>query len=566
LILQFFLSEILVTLCLRGRKRLSTVNPEIKNIEIQNKMKTKWLILPLLLYSAFGCNQKNEKLITSFGAKADGITNNAVAIQKAIDEISASGGGRLVVPPGNFMTGTIFLKSGVDLHLETGACLLGSDNTKDYTSGGRRALITAADQKKISISGSGIIDGRGQELMLDIFKKLRSGELKQDTLWLVKRPEVGRALVLYFRSCSEVKVSGVTLKDASNWVQDYRECTDVLIDRIKVQSTAYWNNDGLDVTDSKRVRITNCFINASDDGICLKSENPKSACEDIFIDSCTVRSSANGFKLGTSNSGGFRNIKVRNLTVFDTYRSAIALESVDGGFMENIDIQNVVAKNTGNAIFIRRGHRNKTGEVGTLKGVYIANVKAEIPLYKPDQGYPIEGPPDHLRPGEDKMPKRPSHFHIYGHPFLPYNLVPSSIVGIPGYPVQDVKLENIEITYGGKASKEIAMIPLDKITSVPENEAGYPEFSMWGELPSWGFYIRHAEGIQMKNVKINYREDDFRPAFVLDDVKNVEMTDVEIQTSKEIPVLYFNNTSGIILKNLKMPFPEAKGVVYSNQK
>jgi len=529
-------------------------------------MKTKWLILPLLLYSAFGCNQKNEKLITSFGAKADGITNNAVAIQKAIDEISASGGGRLVVPPGNFMTGTIFLKSGVDLHLETGACLLGSDNTKDYTSGGRRALITAADQKKISISGSGIIDGRGQELMLDIFKKLRSGELKQDTLWLVKRPEVGRALVLYFRSCSEVKVSGVTLKDASNWVQDYRECTDVLIDRIKVQSTAYWNNDGLDVTDSKRVRITNCFINASDDGICLKSENPKSACEDIFIDSCTVRSSANGFKLGTSNSGGFRNIKVRNLTVFDTYRSAIALESVDGGFMENIDIQNVVAKNTGNAIFIRRGHRNKTGEVGTLKGVYIANVKAEIPLYKPDQGYPIEGPPDHLRPGEDKMPKRPSHFHIYGHPFLPYNLVPSSIVGIPGYPVQDVKLENIEITYGGKASKEIAMIPLDKITSVPENEAGYPEFSMWGELPSWGFYIRHAEGIQMKNVKINYREDDFRPAFVLDDVKNVEMTDVEIQTSKEIPVLYFNNTSGIILKNLKMPFPEAKGVVYSNQK
>jgi hypothetical protein len=397
--------------------------------------------------------------------------------------------------------------------------------------------------------------------MLDIFKKLRSGELKQDTLWLVKRPEVGRALVLYFRACSEVKVSGVTLKNASNWVQDYRECTDVAIDRIKVQSTAYWNNDGLDVTDSKNVRITNCFINSSDDGICLKSEKKGSSCENIFIDSCTVRSSANGFKLGTANSGGFRNIKVQNLTVFDTYRSAIALESVDGGFLENIDIQNVVAKNTGNAIFIRRGHRNKTGEVGTLKGVYIANVKAEIPLYKPDQGYPIEGPPDHLRPGEDKMPKRPSHFHIYGHPFLPYNLIPSSIVGIPGYPVQDVKLENIEITYGGRASKEIAMIPLDKITSVPENEAGYPEFSMWGELPSWGFYIRHAEGIQMKNVKINYREDDFRPAFVLDDVKKVEMTDVEIQTAKEMPVLYFNNTSGITFKNLKMPFPEAKGVL-----
>ena len=277
-----------------------------------------------MLYAASGFSSEKDKLITSFGAVADGVTNNAVSIQKAIDEASATGGGRVIVPPGLFMTGTLFLKSGVDLHLEQGSCLLGSDKTNDYASG-RKSLITATDQNKISISGTGIIDGQGQELMLDIFKKLRSGELKQDTLWLVKRPEVGRALVLYFRSCSEVKVTGVTLKNASNWVQDYRECTDVVIDRIKVQSTAYWNNDGLDVTDSKHVRITNCFINASDDGICLKSENPKSFCEDIFIDSCTVRSSANGFKLGTANIGGFRNIKVRNLTVFDTYRSAIAL-------------------------------------------------------------------------------------------------------------------------------------------------------------------------------------------------------------------------------------------------
>ena len=523
-------------------------------------MKTNWLILSLLLYAASGFSSEKDKIITSFGAKADGVTNNAASIQKAIDEASAAGGGRVIVPPGLFMTGTLFLKSGVDLHLELGSCLLGSDKTNDYATG-RKSLITANNQNKISISGTGIIDGQGQELMLDIFKKLRSGELKEDTIWLVKRPGVARALVLYFRSCSEVKVTGVTLKNASNWVQDYRECTDVLIDRIKVQSTAYWNNDGLDVTDSKRVKITNCFINASDDGICLKSENPKSFCEDIFIDSCTVRSSANGFKLGTSNIGGFRNIRVRNLTVFDTYRSAIALESVDGGFMENIDIRNVVAKNTGNAIFIRRGHRNTTGKVGTLKGVYIANVKAEIPLYKPDQGYPIEGPPDHLNPGVDKMPKRPSHFHIYGHPFLPYNLVPSSIVGVLGYPVQDVKLENIEITYGGKASKEIAHIPLDDIGTVPENEAGYPEFSMFGELPAWGFYLRHAEGIKMINVKISYREDDFRPAMVMDDVKGVDMDGVAIPAAIEMPVIFLNNTSGVTFKNLKLPVSEEKGVL-----
>ena len=220
----------------------------------------------------------------------------------------------------------------------------------------------------------------------------------------------------------------------------------------------------------------------------------------------------------------------------------------------------MLAKNTGNAIFIRRGHRNKTGPVGTLKGIYIAHVKAEIPLFKPDQGYPIEGPPDHLRPGEDKMPRRPSHFHIYGHPYLPYNLVPSSIVGLPGYPVQDVTLENIEITYGGAANKEIAFIPLSDITAIPENETGYPEFSMFGELPAWGFYLRHAEGIKMNHVTVSYLQEDFRPAFVVDDVKGIELSGVSIPTAKELPILYFNNSSGIVTKNLKMPVSEEKGV------
>ena len=88
-------------------------------------------------------------------------------------------------------------------------------------------------------------------------------------------------------------------------------------------------------------------------------------------------SSANGLKFGTANHGGFRNFKIRNLAIYDTYRSAIALESVDGGFLENIDIQYVDAKNTGNAIFIRLGHRNKTGPVSTIKNVYIAHDRRE---------------------------------------------------------------------------------------------------------------------------------------------------------------------------------------------
>jgi polygalacturonase len=286
----------------------------------------------------------------------------------------------------------------------------------------------------------------------------------------------------------------------------------------------------------------------------------------VYIENCTVRSSANGLKFGTTSAGGFKNVKVRNLTVFDTYRSAIALESVDGGTMEGIDIRDVVGKNTGNAIFIRRGHRNKTGQVGTLRGIYIANVKVEVPLLKPDQGYPLEGPPDHLRPGEDKMPKRPSSFHIYGHPYLPYNLVPASITGVPGYPVQDVTLENIEISYGGRADKSIAHIPLNALPSVPENEAGYPEFSMFGELPSWGFYVRHAEGIRFKNVTLRYVAEDFRPAMIFDDAKAIELSDVAIPTAKEMPVILLNNTKEVKTKNLQLPVEESKGILKSDYK
>jgi hypothetical protein len=163
------------------------------------------------------------------------------------------------------------------------------------------------------------------------------------------------------------------------------------------------------------------------------------------------------------------------------------------------------------------------------------------------------------------MPVRPSHYHIYGHPYLPYNLIPSSIVGIPGYPVQNITLNNIEIIYGGRSSKEIAYIPLQNIGLIPENEAQYPEFSMFGELPAWGFYIRHAEGIKMTNIKLSYKEADYRPAMVMDDVKNIQLNQVAIPTVKELPVFYFQNATGIDLKKITMPVPEEKAIIINNK-
>ena len=521
-------------------------------------MKKVLISIALMVLAITVLCQQKEYIITTYGAKSDGQTNNATYIQKAIDEASASGGGKVIIPAGNFLSGTINMKSGVELNLEAGAILLGSVKLTDYYNPvaseisayykktAELALITAKDQKNISITGPGIIDGQAGELIKNVFLMLQEGSL-QDPLLLIKSPATSfqqtlapanRAHLIEFINCDNIGISGITLKNSSFWVQNYVKCSNLKIDGIKVESTAYWNNDGIDVTDCKNVTITNCFINAADDGICLKSVDPQSSCENVYIANCTVRSSASAFKLGTWSYGGFKKVTVRDLTVYDTYRSAIAIECVDGGILEDIDVQNVIAKNTGNAIFIRLGHRVANRQVGRLQGVYIANVKVEVPLRKPDLGYPIEGPPVNV----------------------PHNVIPSSITGIPGYPVKDVLLENIEIVYAGGASKEIAYIGLDSLKNVTEDESGYPEFSAFGELPAWGFYVRHAEGIEMKNIKLSYQEYDFRPACVFDDVNGLRLNNFQIPTGKELPVILLNDVNKLSLEKIQLPFENDRAI------
>jgi len=119
-----------------------------------------------------------------------------------------------------------------------------------------------------------------------------------------------------------------------------------------------------------------------------------------------------------------------------------------------------------------------------------------------------------------------------------HNPFPASIAGIPGYSIENVVLENIEITYPGRASKGMAYLPLSRLKDVLENIKGYPEFTMFGELPSWGFYVRHVNGIQMKNIKLTLEKEDFRPAFVFDDVKELRMENIAIPSNRTNQIIF----------------------------
>ena len=460
--------------------------------------------------------------VSLFGIHSDGVTLNTRSIQFAIDYIHQQGGGRLVFDVGRFLTGTIHLKSNTTLHLLEGAVLLGVVNPLDYDRKIYTALILAHDQKNIAITGKGVIDGQGRQVVRNVVSLVHKGLIKD--LFRNDRPEVEiRPKLVYFRSCDSIQIRGVTMRNAAAWVQTYEQCKNLLIDSITVDSRAFWNNDGIDIVDCDGVTISNCYIDSADDGICLKSHDPKMVCQNILIRNCTIRTSANAIKFGTASLGGFKNVRILNNKVFDTYRSAIALEAVDGGFVENIKVDSLQVSNTGNAVFLRIGER-VSGKKGILQNVTVDHVSVEIASSKADAGYEYEGPIEDM----------------------PRNISPAVIItGLPGTLISNVTIRNIEIRHPGGGNPQFAKILLNQLDSVPEKPANYPEFSMFRELPAWGVYIRHAREVKISGLRLSCVNKDYRTAIVLDDVHQSQFTSMDIKEPGNKKSFYQHKSTGI---------------------
>ena len=316
------------------------------------------------------------------------------------------------------------------------------------------------------------------------------------------------------------------MRNAAAWVQTYDQCKNLRIDSITVDSRAFWNNDGIDIVDCDSVAITNSYIDADDDAICLKSHDSMAVCQNVIVRNCTIRSSANGIKFGTASLGGFRNIKLINIKVFDTYRSAVALEAVDGGFLENVEVDSLYVLNSGHAIFLRIGERRK-GKKGRLDNIRIKNVTAEIAATKPDAGYEYEGPIEDM----------------------PRNISPPIIIaGLPGNLIRNVSFNNIEIKHPGGGNPQFAKVLLTELDKVPEIPASYPEFSKFVELPAWGIYIRHASDIKFNNLKLFCEKKDYRTAIVLDDVHQTEFLSTTIKETDTKKPLHQHKSSAITFK------------------
>ena len=419
--------------------------------------------------------------ITDYGAVSDTTRLSTAAVQKAIDSCNAAGGGTVSVPAGNYKIGSIVLRSNVTLNLENGATLYGSTDIADYqpmttdylslrTNVPTIQLIYADNASNVAITGLGTIDGRGKA-----FPKLTWNDEG------ITRPHLLRLI-----RCSDVTVSGVTLKNSGCWMQHYLACDRVKIHGITVINRNNYNNDALDLDGCHNVTVSDMIADSDDDGITLKSTSPR-LCEDITISNCVVSSHCNAIKLGTETNGGFRNIIVRGVVVkpsadqssryfgLPTGHSAISLEIVDGGTMSNVDIADITITGTESPIFIRLADRRRPyaenapiDKVGSISGIRLHDILIDG-----------AGPTG------------------------------CSITGIEGHPVTNVQVSDVTMRHAG--GQPVTAAPAD------EKIAEYPEATMWGILPAKGFWLNHTRNVTFRNVNVITDAPDERPLFVATD-------------------------------------------------
>jgi len=440
--------------------------------------------------------------IRDFGAQP-GDKLSTKAIQAAIDTLAPSGG-TVVVPPGNWFTGTLWLRSGVHLHLESGARVLGTNNPAHYPRWspieegvvvsrrvGPRRLIGAVNCHDISITGPGMIDGNGG----------CGGQLAD--------PEGNEAHPqnVQLVNCRNVLMRDVSLRNAGSWNQLVLGCEQVLLSGLNVWNHGNPTNDGLDIDGSRDVRISDLDIDSHDDALVFKSTGPL-PCRNIVVSNCRLRSHCHGIKFGTESVGGFEHVLISNCSVGPSRKPAplpdfpegrpvitgCALECVDGGTMRHISIDGLQVERVFSPVFLKLGNRmDRRIEEKTTP---VASVMEDISITR-----------------------------VHAREAGP---VSCSVTGYPGHPIRRVRLAMIDMELMG------GVTPGQVLDAVPENSHGYPEVNMFGRehgrrhLPTYGFFLRHVEDIRLDEIHLRLRNPDCREALLSEQVRNLEMTSFTI--------------------------------------
>ncbi len=480
--------------------------------------------------------------IRSFGAVGNGTNLDSPAIDRAIQAASAAGGGTVFVPAGTYLSGSIHLTNNINLHLDAGAVILGApqemnayDPTEPWTSpayqdGGHtyfhNSLIWGENLTNVSITGPGMINGGGlvrSDRVLDqmsgftLWDRTNSTTVAKTNYPPIRLGNKTIALKL----CRNVLIRDVTIFHGGHFAILVTGCDNLTVDNVTMDT----DRDGIDIDCCRNTMVSNCRINSpNDDALCPKSSfalGTNVITENLTIVNCQVSGFQEGtlldgtmkpgrakngrIKFGTEANGGFRNCTVANCTFRGC--KGLALEEVDGGIMENITINNLTMMDVvAYPIYITTGSRNRGPNVTTpsrARNIFISNVVAT---------------------GIDPMSG-------------------IQITGIPGQPIEGVRLDNIRLVFkGGGTNMGVAYMP-------KELGAIYPEPSRIGTMPAYGVFARHVKGLELANINVSFETNDFRPAMACVDVDGLEVDNFKAQLAPGVSAATFDSVKNVVIRN-----------------
>ena len=415
------------------------------------------------------------------GEKATG------AIQRAIDA-AAEKGGVVCLRQGDYVSGTLVLRSGVCLEVRAGARLLGSTDLGDYpehhakrltvqdtSMGMHQSLIFAERCEDICLRGAGIINGQGAPAHFP------GAETAQGT--------PGRPFLIRMIDCRRVHVANLTMKNAACWMQNYLNCENLLLEGLTVRNHANYNNDGMDIDGCRNVIVRHCRISSGDDALCFKGAG-QAELSRVLVEDCDFYSACNAVKVGTDTQGDFRKVCIRRCRIGGLAEdpsglkhacadSGVSLEMVDGGTLEDFLIRDVCILRAWSPFFMRLENRGRV---------------------KP--GDPAPGP-GNLR--------RVLFEDITGYENGPRG---SYLLGIPEKEIEDIVFERIRLYQG------ISRKPPAREADFGEMRGVYPDAHMIdpvGDAPAYGLWARHVRGLRLTEYQVIPEGTEHRPEFLIPD-------------------------------------------------